>query len=297
MSALERERTGAYRSPDPFFARLEALSKDPSIEGLRALVWDHYAARARSFPWRETRDPWLVLVSEVMLQQTQTDRIAKRYPGFIEHYPTPEALASASVEELLGDWKGLGYNRRGLNLKRAAQMIVDRHGGEVPQEDDALRSLPGVGPYTAAAVRAFAFGEPVVLIETNIRRLFLYVFFAGEDEVPDRPVLERIREALDESDPHAWYYALMDLGSAMRTWVPNPNRKSKHYAVQSRFEGSDRQIRGRIIEAMLSGARTLDELYALDFDNRRISAQVEALEREGFLVRQAQSVRFGPNRL
>lgn len=251
-------------------------------EAFQALVLRFYAERGRDYPWRRTRDPWAILVSEVMLQQTQTDRVVPKYEAFLDRFPVPEALADSSVEELLSLWKGLGYNRRALALKRAAEAIVRDDDGIVPRGEDALRALSGVGPYTAAAVRAFAFGEPVVLIETNIRRLYLYVFFTGRTEVPDREIMPLIAETLDRSDPRRWYYALMDLGAGLAKAVPNPSRRSRHYTKQSRFEGSDRQIRGRILDELLKGPRTRLELLELPFEDSRIDAQLRALVDEGF---------------
>ena len=263
---------------------LESLDAVRDVEGFRSFVYAHASENPRSYPWRETCDPWEILVSEVMLQQTQTKRVASRFASFTARYPIPLALAESSVEELLGLWKGLGYNRRGLNLKRCAERIVSDHEGRVPNDQEALEALPGIGPYTASAVRAFAFSEPVVLIETNIRRLFLYVFFKDREDVHDREILIRIEEALDRSDPKAWYAALMDLGSDLARHVENPNRKSRHYTKQSRFEGSDRQIRGRILDVLLTGTKDESELTALPFERTRITAQLEALEREGFIT-------------
>ena len=271
---------------------LERLDAVRDVESFRSFVWDYASEHRRSYPWRETHDPWEVLVSEVMLQQTQTDRVVSKYRVFLDRYPVPRALAESSVEELLGYWKGLGYNRRGLNLLRCARMIVDEHGGRVPRDEASLLALPGVGSYTARAVLAFAFAEPVVLIETNIRRLFIHVFFKDDVAVDDRDIIPLIEEALDRSDPREWYYALMDVGSELKRHVANPNRKSKQYARQSRFEGSNRQIRGAILGLLLSGARDSDAVFALNFENERIASQLEALEAEGFLVREDDCVRL-----
>ena len=262
---------------------LERLDAIGDVEGLRSFVWEYASRNPRSYPWRSTSDPWEILVSEVMLQQTRTSRVESKYSSFLSRYPVPLALAESSVEELLGLWKGLGYNRRGLNLKRCAEAIVESHTGRVPNDQKALEALPGIGPYTASAVRAFAFSEPVVLIETNIRRLFLYLFFKDREDVDDREILVFIERALDGSDPKAWYAALMDLGSDLSRWVENPNRKSRHYARQARFEGSNRQIRGLILKMLLAGPKERAEFTSLPFEKARIETQLEALEREGFL--------------
>jgi A/G-specific adenine glycosylase len=273
-------------------SELERLDRIEDIASLRLFVTEYAARHPRSYPWRETSDPWEILISEFMLQQTQTSRVVSKYASFLSRYPIPLALAESSLEELLGLWKGLGYNRRALNLKRCAQLIVDRHDGRVPNVQAALEALPGIGPYTASAIRVFAFSEPVVLIETNIRRLFLYVFFKNREDVHDRDILIIIERALDRSDPKAWYASLMDLGSDLAQWVENPNRMSKHYAKQARFEGSNRQIRGLILKLLLERPHMSDEFESLPFEAPRIIEQIRALEREGFIERIDESWRL-----
>lgn len=271
---------------------LKDLDTVSDIESLRSFVWNFYAEHERTYPWRETHDPWEILVSEVMLQQTQTDRVVPKYRSFIDRYPVPLALAQSSVEEMLRYWKGLGYNRRGLNLLRCAQGLVEHHDGRVPNDQAALEALPGIGSYTASAVRIFAFAEPVVLIETNIRRLFIYVFFKNRTDIADREIIAYIEQAIDRSDPRSWYYALMDVGSELKRHVVNPNRRSKQYTKQSRFEGSNRQIRGRILDSLLSGPKQFEDLLGLGFETARIEEQLKALESEGFLVSHEGSFRL-----
>src|SRR5690606_19684362 len=150
-------------------------------DAFSTLVYEHYKTRGRhSLPWRLTRDPYAILVSEIMLQQTQADRVIPKYTSFLKKFPTVESLAGAKQADVLREWKGLGYNRRGLNLKRAAQSLVRDFKGVVPRETSALTSLPGVGPYTASAVQAFAFNIPSIVIETNIRTVYIKHFFEGE---------------------------------------------------------------------------------------------------------------------
>lgn len=202
-----------------------------------------------------------------MLQQTQTDRVVPKYEAFLAAFPTLAALAAADSVTVLQYWQGLGYNRRGLNLQRAAQEIMSRFSGQVPTAEQDLRSLPGIGPYTAAAIRAFAFNMPAVVIETNIRRAYLHHFFADQEGVPDKELLPVIDRTMDRKNPRQWYQALMDYGAYLGRTLPNPNRRSKHYSKQSKFEGSRRQLRGEIVRQSVAGkvdANAIVEKYGAD---------------------------------
>lgn len=254
---------------------------------LRKLVWENYRLSGRSFPWRETRDPWAILVSEVMLQQTQTERVVPKYLAFMEAFPDPRALAEAGTDRLLGLWSGLGYNRRALALKAAASEIEGRWGGKLPQGREELESLPGIGPYTASAVMAFAFGLPSVFIETNIRSVFIHHFFPGEEKVPDSRISPLVAESLDREDPRNWYYALMDYGVALKKLHGNPNRRSAHYARQSPFADSHRRIRGAVLREVGGSSPAplpVDELARrLPFARERVEKAVADLVAEGFI--------------
>jgi A/G-specific adenine glycosylase len=238
-------------------------------------------------PWRETRDPYRILVSEVMLQQTQVERVRAKYGEFLAEFPDVASLAAASLDRVLARWQGLGYNRRAIALHRCAGDIVRRHGGRVPEDQAALVALPGIGGATAGAIRAFAYDAPAVFIETNIRRVFIHEFFPGQDAVADAELLPLAAAALDRRHPREWYYALMDYGTALPRRVPNPNRRSRAYARQSRFEGSDRQARGAILRALLGGeTRTGSGLArAAKCDLARAQRLLRELEREGFVSR------------
>ncbi|MFZ4617803.1 MAG: A/G-specific adenine glycosylase [Rectinemataceae bacterium] len=252
----------------------------------REMVLAWYRDHRRDFPWRETRDPWAILLSEVMLQQTQTQRVVPKYLAFLEAFPEPRALAAAPVSKLLALWSGLGYNRRALGLKRAAEEITSCFGGTVPSCEEELLSLPGIGPYTSAAVRAFAFGQAVVLLETNVRAAFIHHFFPDSSEVSDREILPLVAEALDRGDPRNWYYALMDYGSDLKRRLPNPGRRSLHHAKQSSFALSHRRVRGEVLKA-LSGESLTEGMLAqrLPFARERVEKAAAELVAEGFLER------------
>ncbi len=217
----------------------------------RSLVWKYYARNKRPMPWRNIDDPYRVLVSEIMLQQTQVNRAEVKYEEFTKRFPTLKELARAPLKDVLAAWQGLGYNRRALLLHKLAQDVVRNHNGNIPREFRQLAGLPGIGKATAGSMLAFAFNKPAVFIETNIRSVFIHHFFKGKKEVSDEDILPYVAETVDVKNPREWYYALMDYGVYLKTRFPNPSRKSKHYVRQSAFRGSDRQIRGMIVRKLV----------------------------------------------
>lgn len=215
----------------------------------------------RDFPWRNTTDPYHILVSEVMLQQTQVSRVLVKYPIFISQFPNFKELATASIKDILLAWQGMGYNRRALYLKKIAEIVVKKYEGKLPDDPAVLDTFPGIGEATAASIVAFAFNKPVVFIETNIRRVFLHLFFEDrKSKVDDREIFPLVEQTLDHKNPREWYWALMDYGAHLGKTVDNPNKKSKHYTVQSRFEGSDRQVRGEVLRILLKKSQTEKEI-------------------------------------
>ena len=208
----------------------------PSIAKFQKEVLAYYAASGRSFPWRKTRDPYKILVSEIMLQQTQAPRVIEKYTSFLQRFPTIEKLARAPRTKVLKEWQGLGYNRRGLALKNTAEIIMSDFKGKIPKDYNALLSLPGVGPATAGDIMAFAWNIPAVVIETNIRTVFLHYFFPEKNSVPDNELLPLITKSLPADNAREWYYALMDYGAMLKKKLPNPSRRSRHYAQQSPFK-------------------------------------------------------------
>jgi A/G-specific adenine glycosylase len=221
-----------------------------------------------------------------MLQQTQVARVQERYTGFVTRFPDFASLHAAPVEELLREWQGLGYNRRALALKKTASLIMNEWNGILPDDETSLCSLPGIGKATAAAVLAFAFGKPSVLIETNIRRVFIHCYFKDRASVPDKEILPLVGETLDRRNPRDWYYALMDYGSYLGKTRDNPNKRSTQYKKQSPFEGSVRQVRGRILSYLVRNGNTLTrDIYSeIDLPPERIDPVLASLAAEGFIV-------------
>ncbi|MBD3391103.1 MAG: A/G-specific adenine glycosylase [Chitinivibrionales bacterium] len=244
-----------------------------------------YAHARRDLPWRKNVSPYRVVVSEIMLQQTRADRVAQKYPGFIRAFPSFAALAGASTAQVLAAWQGLGYNRRALMLHRCAREVRDKYRGRLPRDPEILRLLPGIGPATAASITAFAFDAPAVFIETNIRTVFIHHFFPRSKAVPDARIAPLVEQTLDRASPSRWYNALMDYGAALKRTHGNPSRRSAHHVRQKPFEGSDRHVRGRILQYALQGGpvTVARGARALSVKPARLRRILEALAREGFL--------------
>lgn len=227
-----------------------------SVERFRARVWNYSKQHGRhDLPWRKTTDPYRILVSEVMLQQTQVPRVIGKYKEFLKAFPTVRALAKAPLSDVLTVWSGLGYNRRAKYLHEAAKAIALRHNGRIPREYAALRMLPGVGEYTARAIRVFAFNEQDVLLETNIRSAFIHHFFQDIPLVHDRQVRQYAQIAARGQDSREWHAALMDYGAYLKRRGVRNNHKNVQYVKQARFEGSLRQVRGAVLTALVRGGR------------------------------------------
>lgn len=220
------------------------------ITSFQKFILDFYAREGRPFAWRDVNDPYKVLVSEIMLQQTQTYRVAPKYEQFIAELPTFASLADAPLRDVLFLWQGLGYNRRGVALQKCAQKVMQEFNGVLPHDPEVLVTFPGLGKATAASVATFAYNEPTVFIETNVRAVFIHTFFKDKNDVHDKELMPLIAQTLDAKNSRRWYYALMDYGVMLKKKFGNPSRKSKHHVKQSKFEGSDRQIRGRVIKAL-----------------------------------------------
>jgi A/G-specific adenine glycosylase len=258
---------------------------DIDIDQLRNDLLTWYRRNGRDLPWRRTRDPYRILVSEVMLQQTQVDRVIPKYHAFLERFPDFKALAEAPTADVIREWSGLGYNRRAVNLQRTAQAVMEHHGGVMPRDLKALVELPGIGPYTAGAIACFAYEQDVGFFDTNIRRV-LHRTFLGPELPKERVTTRELQTLADAIVPagqgYVWNQALMELGAVICTArkpacltctvqahchafpmiqsliaaLPKGTRKKN----EAPFEGSTRYYRGRTIAAL----RELDDGQSLD---------------------------------
>jgi len=262
------------------------------IRKFQNIILQHYERHARVFPWRRTCDPYQIFVSEIMLQQTTVDRVIEKYEQFITLFPNIFSLARAPLEKVLKAWLGMGYNRRAIALKKSAEIVVKKFQGKLPETEKELLTLPGVGKYTAAAIAVFAFNCPVILLETNVRTVFIHFFFEDKNEVKDSEIIPLIQTTLDTTNPRQWYNALMDYGVMLKKTRPNPGRKSAHYIRQSRFEGSDRQIRGAILRALAAGKTksAVEIIQLVGGEPDRIKRILSQLQKEGFVKRNKQKI-------
>lgn len=225
-----------------------------SPQRFRNLVWKHYREQGRhTLPWRKTADPYRILVSEVMLQQTQVDRVIPYYTAFLKRFPTVRSLANAPLKDVLLVWQGLGYNRRAKMLHEAAKVVVRDYKGKMPQDAATLHVLPGIGPYTASAVAVFSQNADELLIETNVRTVITHHFFGAKETVTDAEVLAVLKQVYPQGRAREWYAALMDYGSHLKRSGIRINTKAKGYTKQSSFKGSLREARGAILRALLQG--------------------------------------------
>lgn len=266
----------------------------------RTLVRTEGVRLYRDLPWRRTRDPYEIWLSEVMLQQTQVARVETRWVEWLDRFPSVFALAEAGTAEVLAAWQGMGYNRRALALKAAAEQIAFEYDGVFPTEVRKLVALPGIGPATAQGIRAFAFDLPGVYLETNVRTVVLHHLFPDAPSVPDKelvPIVEATcpagLDALDALDdagvpagpyavpqdeddtPRSWYYAMLDYGAHLKKTVPNPSRRAKAYTRQSKFEGSRRQKRAEVVRMLLAAGEIGEGMVASS-----VHARLNAGERD-----------------
>ncbi|HEY1063953.1 MAG TPA: hypothetical protein VGE30_01510 [Candidatus Saccharimonadales bacterium] len=253
-------------------------------------IWDFYAKHGRhDLPWRLPEqdgrfDQYKILVSELMLQQTQVARVIPKFQAFLQRFPTPESLAGASLAEVLTLWSGLGYNRRAKFLWQAAQMIEADFQGTFPTSVEELTKLPGVGKNTAGAIAAYAFNQPALFIETNVRTVYIHHFFADQTDIVDGDIHSMLEATLDHENPREFYWAIMDYGTHLKQTVGNLGRHSKHYTKQSKFEGSRRQVRGQVLRELAADGKTDTELAAA-IPDERLSEVLRALRGEQLIRR------------
>lgn len=263
---------------------------DAQIRAFRRKIFAHYTKHGRDLPFRKTTDPYRIAVAEVMLQQTQVERVVPKYEGWMLRWPNWTSLAKATNKQLLAAWSGLGYNRRALFLGRMAKAVMQDFDGVLPENPERLKTLPGIGEYTANAIAIFAFNKPLITIDTNIRKVFLLEF--DLPDATDRKAMEQLaRRALPKHRSRDWHNALMDYSRlALRT----PERKIAPLSKQSRFEGSRRQIRGEIIRRLTSQARVSLSRVAADLSRTEtdVRAAAESLADEGVVVLTAKTARL-----
>ena len=261
------------------------------VRAFRKKVYAYYDSEGRDLPWRRNLNPYRVLVSEVMLQQTQVGRVLEKYREFLAVFPDFSSLAKAPLSKLLKVWSGMGYNRRALALRALAQKVVDDHRGKLPSEPEKLLALPGIGKYTAGAIAAFAFNKSVVFMDTNIRRVYIHEFFHDRENIHDEELMPLVLGTMDRANPRTWYNALMDYGTMLKREQINPNRRSVHYTRQSPFENSNRQVRGRILKILVAGGPLTHAqiVKRSGMDQERVKKNLVQLTSEGFIKQKGKS--------
>jgi A/G-specific adenine glycosylase len=274
----------------------EAFSLDSGndISRFQAFVYAKAKESHRDLPWRKTKDPYAILISEVMLQQTQARRVVPKFEAWMEVFPNLFSLARADLSHILALWSGLGYNRRALALHKAAVELVVQFNGQVPAVEAQLRSLPGIGMYTSRAILAFAYDIPTVFLETNVRTVLIKHMFSEAQSVSDSdlfPVAERV---LDRTAPARWYNALMDYGAELKRLNENHGNKAKAYGRQSPFSTSFRRIRGEMLKKVISeGSCDIDSFHAaIPFSLEDVENCARILAKEGFLVYEGRTFRL-----
>lgn len=237
----------------------------------------------RTMPWRTDTRPYYVLVSELMLQQTQVSRVIPKFERFIERFPDEKTLAVATLAEVLDRWNGLGYNRRAKYLHDSAKMIMNEYGGRLPMAEAELLKLPGVGINTVGAVLAYAYNQPSIFVETNIRTVFIHHFFTDDFGVSDRQIIELLEATIDRTHPREFYWALMDYGSWLKQQGIRNNYKSRHYKRQTALAGSVREMRGRIVAALQKVSLNDADLSVVVQADERYTPAIDGLRRDGLI--------------
>ena len=253
------------------------------------IIWQKGRGLFRDMPWRTDTRPYYVMVSEIMLQQTQVDRVVPKFEAFIERFPSVEDLSKASLGEVLQMWSGLGYNRRAKFLHEAAIKIMGEYGGVFPEIEKELINLPGVGVNTAGAIVAYSFNHPSIFIETNIRTVYFYHFFLHHDDVSDVELRAVVEATVDTEHPREWYWAMMDYGTYLKRQGIGQNNKSRHYKKQSPLKGSVREVRGQILKLLTMADLEEKELRTKLQADERFEPALSSLEKEGLVGKTGQT--------
>ena len=271
-----------------------SLDSNEGIRRFQAYIYDRANVCYRDLPWRRTKNPYAILISEVMLQQTQATRVIPKFEAWIKTFPTLRSLAKADISQVLALWSGLGYNRRALAVHSAAIELVKRFEGKVPAKEEDLIRLPGIGKYTSRAILTFAFDIPTVFLETNVRTVLIKHLFPESIDVPDSSMYPIAEAILDRESPARWYNALMDYGADLKRLNENHGNKAKAYGRQSPFSTSFRRIRGEMLKKAISeGLCDIDSFYAtMPFSLEDVETCAKTLAKEGFLVYEGRSFRL-----
>lgn len=239
----------------------------------------------RTMPWREDTRPYYVLVSELMLQQTQVPRVVPKFEAFISVFPNEEILAKASLADVLKLWQGLGYNRRAKFLHEAAKMIVNVYSGKFPATEADILRLPGVGKNTAGAILVYAFNTPAIYVETNVRTVYIHHFFADNFAVDDKEIIQQLEATIDTRNPRAFYQNLMDYGTWLKSQGVSNIAQSRHYKKQSPLKGSVREVRGQIIKVLSKHDSVEAALRIQITADERFDEALDGLLKDGLVTR------------
>ena len=255
------------------------------INTFQKIIYSYFKQYGRDFPFRKEISPYNVVVSEMMLQQTQTSRVVEKFQQFIQKFPDFQSLANAPLNDVLKVWQGLGYNRRAVALKTISEKIVKEFEGILPADVEILKSFPQIGHNTASSIVAFAFNIPTYFIEVNIRRVYIYFFFPGKTSIDDGNIMPIVRRTIDPSNVRKWYYALMDYGVMLKKTHPELNKRSVHYRKQSKFKGSNREIRGKILKLLIASSSLTETemLSELEINSIKLKEILNLLITEGFI--------------
>jgi A/G-specific adenine glycosylase len=270
--------------------------KIPSAKILRfrKTVYSYFKLHGRDLPWRKNQTPYSIFISEIMLQQTQVDRVVPFYCAFVKALPDFQTLAGAPLQKVLLLWQGLGYNRRAKHLKQAAEIIEHEHDGILPSSPETLEMLPGIGKATAASIAAFGFNAPTVFLETNIRTALIHHFFRDDDNISDNDLLPIANVVMNRRHPAKWYSAIMDYGTMLKKKYGNLSRRSAQYKKQSKFEGSRRQVRGKVLKLLLEKGNLslLSFDRHLKTDKQILSEILDELTKENMIVKRGKTYLF-----
>ena len=255
------------------------------VKTFQNIIYSYFKQYGREFPFRKEISPYNIVISEMMLQQTQTNRVAEKFQQFIRAFPDFQALANAPFNDVLKAWQGLGYNRRAVALKAIAEKVTSEFDGILPADVEVLKTFPQIGHNTASSIVAFAFNIPTFFVEVNIRRVYIYFFFPSKSSVRDNLIMPIVRKTLDRSNVRKWYYALMDYGVMLKKTHPELTKKSAHYRKQSKFKGSTREIRGNILKLLIENKRLMESelIKKLKINPELLSEILSVLIKEGFI--------------